>query len=203
MPDYFALLHVPRQPWLDVEALKERFLALSVDVHPDRVHAASETERQAANERFAELNAAYNCLREPVARLRHLLELERGTKLASIERVPAGTMELFMQVGNLCRKVDAFLKEKDSVDSPLLKARIFESGLDWMDKLNALLAVIHQKEEQLNDDLKAMPPYSDEDQAANEEASLPTSRIEEIYRMMSYYARWGAQIRERLVQLSF
>src|SRR5215472_9636832 len=77
MVDYFALLDEPRRPWLDAEPLKEKFLALSATVHPDRVHNLSETERAAAQERYTELNAAYQCLREPKERLHHLLELER------------------------------------------------------------------------------------------------------------------------------
>jgi DnaJ-domain-containing protein 1 len=45
--DYFALLDEPRQPWLDEEALKAKFFALSTSVHPDRVHALPEIERKA------------------------------------------------------------------------------------------------------------------------------------------------------------
>jgi TPR repeat protein len=36
----FALLSEPRRPWLDAEPLKQRFLARSNEVHPDRVHSA-------------------------------------------------------------------------------------------------------------------------------------------------------------------
>lgn len=80
MTDAFALLSESRRPWLDADALKSRFLPLSAEVHPDRVHSASEAEKAAANTRYAELNAAYNTLREPRDRLLHLLELEAGGK---------------------------------------------------------------------------------------------------------------------------
>jgi hypothetical protein len=40
MQDAFALLNEPRRPWLEAEALKQKFLALSSAVHPDRVSAA-------------------------------------------------------------------------------------------------------------------------------------------------------------------
>jgi len=36
MTDYFALLDEPRRPWLDVSSLKQKFLARSSEVHPDR-----------------------------------------------------------------------------------------------------------------------------------------------------------------------
>ena len=76
--DCFALLGEPRRPWLDAEALKAKFLTRSAEVHPDRVHQSSEADKLAANQRYTELNAAYNCLREPRHRIRHLLELELG-----------------------------------------------------------------------------------------------------------------------------
>jgi curved DNA-binding protein CbpA len=78
--DNFALLGQPRLPWLDPVALKAAFLEQSARLHPDRVQAAGAEEKAAATARFAELNAAYNCLREPKERLLHLLELERARR---------------------------------------------------------------------------------------------------------------------------
>src|SRR3954454_3419867 len=118
MIDNFALLNEPRRPWVDSDALKTKFLALSSEVHPDRVHNAADAERQTANQRYLELNTAYNCLREPKERLQHLLELELGAKPKDIRRIPAGTMDEFFEVGQLCRQVDAFLTEKSKVTSP-------------------------------------------------------------------------------------
>src|SRR5438067_139698 len=106
MTDYFALLGQPRLPWLDGDSLKAKFLELSATVHPDRVHDGSEIEKQSSHQRSAELNAAYNCLREPKTRLQHLLELEAGAKPKQVEQISPGTMELFMKIGQLCREVD-------------------------------------------------------------------------------------------------
>src|SRR6266571_3501873 len=103
MTDYFALLGQTRLPWLDSDSLKSKFLEISATVHPDRVHGASEIEKQSSHQRSAELNAAYNCLREPKTRLQHLLELEAGAKPNDIQQLPSGTMELFIEVGQLCR----------------------------------------------------------------------------------------------------
>src|SRR5204862_2338470 len=77
MTDYFALLGEARRPWLDTEALKAKFLTLTANVHPDRVHKAIPAEKQTAHQLYTELNAAFNCLRGPKTRLLHLFELER------------------------------------------------------------------------------------------------------------------------------
>jgi curved DNA-binding protein CbpA len=206
MTDNFALLNEPRLPWLDPDELKQKFLPLSAEVHPDRVHNASDADKSAANKRYAELNAAYNCLREPKERLLHLLELELGEKPSDIQKIPPGTMDLFVEVGQTCRDADTFLAEKSKVTSPLLKVQMFERGQEWVDKLNALQQKINSKRAELSTELcklnsvwQEAPPIDSPERAA----ALPLERLEQIYRVFSYIARWSEQIQERVVQLSF
>jgi curved DNA-binding protein CbpA len=203
--DSFALLAEPRRPWLDADALKARFLPLSTAVHPDRVHGASEAEKLAANERYAELNAAFNTLREPRERLLHLLELEAGAKPGDIQRIPPGTMDLFVEIGQTCRDADAFLAKKTTATSPMLKLRIMQEGLEWADKLQALQGRVNARRDELTTELQAMnatwdaaPPIG----SPERRAALPLERLEQIYRTMSYVARWTEQLTERVVQLA-
>jgi hypothetical protein len=205
MIDAFALLNEPRRPWLDAEALKQKFLPLSSEVHPDRTHNAPEAEKQRTHERYAELNAAYNKLREPRDRLLHLLELELGAKPSDIQRIPPGTMDLFVEVGQLCRDIDAFLSERGNVTSPLIKVQMFERGMEWTDKLQTLQQRINTKRDELAAELQGM-------NASWEKAPLigspervpflPIERLEQIYRVFSYIARWSEQIQERNLQLA-
>src|ERR1700689_110060 len=147
--DYFALLAQPRQPWLDPDSLKPAFLKQPPRLHPDRVQAASEKEKAAATGRFAELNAAYNCLREPKERLLHLLELEKGAPPANVQSVPADTMDLFMETGQVCRQTDQILAAKSRAASPLLQAQKFEESLEWTARLQGLQERIQLRREQL------------------------------------------------------
>lgn len=205
MNDAFALLSEPRQPWLDAGALKQKFLTRSTDVHPDRVHSATEADKQAANTHYAELNAAYNTLREPRDRLLHLLQLELGAKPSDIQRIPPGTMDLFVEVGQLCRDVDAFIAGRANVTSPLLKVQMFERGMEWTDKLQALQLRINAKRDELAAELQEMNSVWQSAPAigsAERAAALPLERLEQIYRVFSYIARWSEQINERLVQLA-
>src|SRR5277367_1619702 len=138
MPDNFALLNEPRRPWLDADLLKQKFLALASDAHPDRVHNASESEKAKVTSSYTQLNAAYNCLAEPKLRLLHLLELELGTKPKDIQQIPPALADLFAEVAANCRNTDVFLAEKGKVTSPLLQIQLFERGQDWVEKLNLL-----------------------------------------------------------------
>lgn len=205
MTDAFALLSEPRRPWLDAEALKARFLPLSAAVHPDRVHSASEAEKAAANTRYAELNAAYNTLREPRDRLLHLLELEAGGKPKDVQRIPPGTMDLFVEVGQTCRDTDEFLKQKSTSDSPMVKLRLMQGGLDWLDRLQVLQGRVNAKRDELTAELRQMNGVWEAAPAIgipDRVNALPLERLEQVYRAMSYVARWTEQIQERIVQLA-
>lgn len=197
MPDYFALLTEPRRPWLDADSLKLKFFALSSEAHPDRTHNASESEKLEANRRYTELNAAYQCLREPRSRIRHLLELDLGAKPSDLTNVPDDLMALFFAVGKQFREVDAFLTEKARATSPLLQVQLFERGMEHVDQLNDLSRKISPRREALLDELKSL------DAMWQSRMSAQTDRLLDIWRLLSFYERWLAQIQERVVQLSF
>jgi curved DNA-binding protein CbpA len=204
MIDHFASLDQARRPWLDLESLKAAFLALSAQAHPDRIHGGSSEERAAATDHYAELNAAYTCLREPKDRLAHLLELESGAPLKDVQRIPPGTMDLFMEVGQVCRDIDTFLAERAKTTSPLLKVRFFEKGMEWIDRLQNLQTRINVKREALLDELSRLdsawmdaPPSN----SPGRKAALPLARLEEISRIFSYISRWTGQLQDRALQL--
>jgi curved DNA-binding protein CbpA len=204
--DYFALLQEPRRPWIDPDSLKAAFLRLAAQVHPDKIHQAGADEKVAANQRYAELNAACHCLLDPKERLRHLLELESDSAASDIQDLPPGTMDLLVQIGQICRDTDQFLAARSKTTSPLLKAQMFATGLAWTDKLNQLRQQIDLRRTELLAELKDMnaawniapPPGS-----AGRAGALPLERLEQVYRVFSFMARWSEQIQERLVQLSF
>jgi curved DNA-binding protein CbpA len=203
MVDCFALLDESRRPWIDPEALKQKFLSLSAVVHPDRVHQAGLAEKQAAQTRFAELNAAYTRLREPRDRLRHLLELELGAPPADIQQIPPELVDLFMEVGQANRDADVVLKEKSSIASPLLKVQLFERGQDRTEKLTLLRSKLNGRTDQLLAELRAIDSQwtAKPDDAAARRQLL--QRLDDLYRLLGYFGRWSSQIQERIVRLAF
>ena len=204
MTDHFAMLNEPRRPWVDLDSLKQKFLAVSAEVHPDRVHNASPAEKAAAQSRYTDLNAAYNCLRDPKERLRNLLELSLGAKLKDVQSIPADLMNLFLEVSQLCRQTDSFVAEKNAVTSPLVKVQMFERSQEWTDQLTALRQRIDSWREALLAELKAIDAgWDDSGNPKSPAHGTKLQRLEELYRLFSYFARWTGQLQERIVQLSF
>jgi len=195
--DAFALLNEPRRPWVDVDSLKGRFLETSSATHPDRFHSASETERLAATDRYSELNTAYGILREPKDRLLHLLELE--------QRIPPGTMDLFVEVGQGCREADEFLKAKSEATSPMLKLSRMREAMGWIDRFQQLQGRVNAQRDRLMETLRGLnaawgsaPPLGSPERSA----TLPLETLEQTYRSFSYVDRWTGQLQERLVQFA-
>jgi molecular chaperone HscB len=87
--DYFTFLGLPRKLTIDVQELERRFRDLSRKFHPDYYYNASPAERLASLERSSYLNDAYRTLRNPVARVEHLLAIE-GLPSARAEVPSAG-----------------------------------------------------------------------------------------------------------------
>ena len=203
MNDFFALFDETRRPWLDPELLKKRFLALSATVHPDRVHSAGEAEKRTSQQRYAELNRAYNCLRNPKERLQHLLELERGARPQQVQQVPAELMDFFFQVGQLFKNADSVLTEKGRTSSPLLQVQVFQTAQEWTEKLNKLQQQLKARQEGLTVELKELDArWIDRSQPEPGDKAAILRRVEELYRLFSYFARWESQAQEKIVQLS-
>src|SRR6476661_8336254 len=74
--DYFAFMGLSRQLNLDAAELERRFRTLSRQFHPDFFYNATTGERRASLERSSYLNDAYRTLRDPIARLEYLLQIE-------------------------------------------------------------------------------------------------------------------------------
>ncbi|HEY4952758.1 MAG TPA: hypothetical protein VII71_05165 [Verrucomicrobiae bacterium] len=201
MTDNFVLLNETRRPWLDADLLKQKFLALSANAHPDRIHSASESDKDIATKKFTELNAAFNCLLDPKSRLLHLLELELGAKPKDIQTIPSALADLFAEVAAVCHKADSFLAEKSKVTSPLLQVQLFERAQEWIEQLNSLQRRLNELREQLTDELKSLDAKWVAADATTQRELLP--KLEELYRLFSYFNRWNNQIQERIVPLSF
>lgn len=73
---YFELFDLPATFDLDVTDLATRYRELQRRFHPDRFASASEPQRRLSLQLTAQINAAFQTLKDPVARARYLLGLQ-------------------------------------------------------------------------------------------------------------------------------
>ncbi len=200
MVDCFTLLGVPRQPWLDGEFLQKRFHELSMGSHPDRVHGVEASVREEANRRHAALNSAYATLSQPKERLAHLLELENGARPQVVQSIPEDLMELCMEVGAVCRRVDSFLAGTPDSESPMLKVQRFAAAMGHQDAVQELAARLGLRIDAIHAELRGLNRHwADAGDVAGRREAL--KRIEELWRLLSYLGRWTGQLQERNVRL--
>jgi molecular chaperone HscB len=123
--DFFSFLGVPRRLGLDARDLERRFRELSRRFHPDYFYNAPQAERLASLERSSYLNDAYRVLRNPVARIEHLLAIEGLPPVKSEDgsaKVPPALLE---EVFALNEELDEIRELRESgADAAQLRARL-------------------------------------------------------------------------------
>jgi curved DNA-binding protein CbpA len=199
MSDYFRVLGEPRRPWLDPEEVKKRFLVLSSSTHPDRLHNAPPEAKEAAQVASTELNRAHQVLTVPRERLRHLIELERGTKPADVQEISPELSDLFMQVHGDLRETQEFLRQRAAVTSPLLKVQEFANAQVWLQRLQKRQNSLIEMEQKLTEMLKALDSRWPSGGTPSE---TMVAEAESLYRRLSYVTKWLAQIQELMVRLT-
>src|SRR5262245_11968603 len=110
--DYFAVFGLPRKLWIEMSSLEQKFLQLSWKLHPDNFVNASEQEREISLKHSSEVNDAYRVLRDPLARVEHLLEIAGERKEG--EKKQQAPPELLEEVFELNESLDELREAKAS-----------------------------------------------------------------------------------------
>jgi molecular chaperone HscB len=144
--DYFSYLGMPRKLALDIPVLEQNFRTLSRQFHPDYFYNSAPAERRASLERSSYLNDAFRTLRQPIARLEYLLELEGLPASGNGEgakQVPASLLE----------DVFALNEELDTVRE--MRAAGVPAG-QWMPRLEEARLPIEQRRAAHERELQAL-----------------------------------------------
>ncbi|HEV7403087.1 MAG TPA: J domain-containing protein [Chthoniobacteraceae bacterium] len=181
--DHFAALGRPRRPWLEPEALKEVFHRLTAEHHPDRTGDAA---------RFTEINGAYAVLRDPVLRLRHLLELEEPAALAAAPPLPEALTATFMRIATLRRTIDAFVKQQAAATTPLGRALLAAARFSLQRDVELELADLETAQ------ALGLEALREADRQWEERSPALVEQLAALQQELSYLAKWGAQLREAL-----
>ena len=138
MKDPFALFGMEPRPWINSELLREAFSERAAACHPD-----SNPESDAAA-RFLELNEAYQTLKDPVTRLRCLVELS-GTipqqEQKEITSVPQELIALFAEIAPIKADLGNFINQRSAAKSPLSLALLRHEE----QKVKTGIAIIEKK----------------------------------------------------------
>ena len=110
---YFELFQLEPCFDLDVEVLGQRFRTLQREFHPDRYAGRPASEQRVAAQLSADINEAFDALRDPVRRAGYLLE-RQGLDLAKLERTPVAGDFLIQQMQLRERLEDANPERRDA-----------------------------------------------------------------------------------------
>ncbi len=184
MTDYFVLLGQPRHAWLDIDGLKAAFHQRAATLHPD-VAATGDAHA------FAELNVAHSTLRDPVTRLRHLLELDHTESLVAPRQIPPSLADLFMRLADARTRLDAFLAREAAASSALTRALLHGEKSRLRDEWIALQTTLEA----------AVAAQLNRLQTLDANSSPSGDALAESHQHLTYLTRFAAQIREALLTL--
>ncbi|NIP72987.1 MAG: Fe-S protein assembly co-chaperone HscB [Gammaproteobacteria bacterium] len=175
--NYFELFGLPVAFDVSPAALTERYRDLQQAVHPDRFASASDQERRLSMQRATRINEAYQALKDPLARARHLLEL-RGVRWDD-ERETVVAPE--------------FLMEQMELHEELAQAR---------DQAEPLAAVGHILD-RVDATIRGMTDelarrFADDDPRSLERAGETVRKLQFLYRLKGEAEGLGAELEDEL-----
>jgi molecular chaperone HscB len=191
--DYFTFFGLPRKLWIGVDGLEQKFLQLSWKLHPDNFVNTDERAREMSLQRSSKLNDAYRVLRDPVARVEYLLELE-GMRKEGAHKQQAPP-ELLEEVFELNESLDE-LREARSAGANLdaLAAKLRAAEKKFGEKLHEVDGELKTAAQQWDAALDANTSESDR------EAIL--QRLNELLNRRSYIRNLVAGVEKELQEAS-
>jgi molecular chaperone HscB len=119
--DYFELFGLPRTYSLSDQTLRERHLAISRNIHPDRFAGAGPEMQSFALRLSASVNKANEVLSDPWTRANYLLELSGGQSAAQDKRVP---QEILTQTMMLREEIEEARSNGDGVALDAIRTNV-------------------------------------------------------------------------------
>ena len=184
------LFGLPRKLWIEMSALEKKFLQLSWKLHPDKFVNASAEEQELSLKRSSELNDAYRVLRDPVARVEYLLELEGMRKEG--EHKQQAPPELLEEVFELNESLDELREAKASgADLGSLKSRLEAAEKNFQQKLDEVDAQLQEAARQWDAAIDA--------NASGTDRQAIMVRLNEMLNRRSYIRNLVANVQKELL----
>ncbi|MEX0333743.1 co-chaperone HscB [Vibrio tubiashii] len=113
--NYFELFGLPSQFNLDGSLLSSQFRELQKQFHPDNFATASERDRLMAVQKAAEINDAYQVLKNPISRAEYILS-ENGVEIRGEQQTMQDPMFLMEQM-ELREELEDISSSSDAEDA--------------------------------------------------------------------------------------
>lgn len=127
--DYFKLFDLPRGFDVDQQALETKYFLLQREAHPDRYAKSDAGEKAGATDKAAEINTAYDTLKHPLSRAKHLLELQGKSLGEPGAELLGDMMELREDVEEAADKTACAERVNTLVDACIVALKnAFEAG---------------------------------------------------------------------------
>jgi curved DNA-binding protein CbpA len=175
--DAFALFGFERRPLINEVALKEKYLRLAAARHPDL--------SRGNDEQFHLLQDAYKTLRDPAARLRHLMGLEFPGVKGQDDSTPHA--ELFMRAGNAVHAAKAALARSENTTTAVARALLSADIAAALKQLREAITFLQDARNEIMARLERLDARWP-DASAAELAALASS--------FTFISRWMAELSE-------
>ncbi len=173
-----------------MSALEKKFLELSWKLHPDKFVNASAQEQELSLKSSSQLNDAYRVLRDPVARVEYLLELEGMRKEG--EHKQQAPPELLEEVFELNESLDELRDAKASgADLASLKSRLEAEEKNFQEKLGEVDAQLQNTAKQWDAAIDA--------NASDSDRKAIMVRLNELLNRRSYIRNLVANVQKELL----
>lgn len=149
--DYFQVFGLPRRYGVDLAELHRRFLSISRNIHPDYFSGEADEMRGLALRLSAQVNEAYETLRDPVARAEYLLETAGGRSSAQDKSVPGNLLGEIMM---LREQIEEAKASGDSETLVLIRAQIDSRRLRMEEAIAGLCERLDDPSESVRNDLR-------------------------------------------------
>ncbi|BDU36191.1 co-chaperone HscB [Vibrio nigripulchritudo] len=132
--DHFELFGISRQFDLDVTALSTQFRELQRQFHPDKFATSSERDRLMAVQKAAQINDAFQVLKQPISRAEYLLSL-KGVDIRNEQNTMQDPMFLMeqMELREALEEIESSSDpESELFDFEKKVSKLYQSHLDEM-----------------------------------------------------------------------
>jgi molecular chaperone HscB len=170
-------------------SLEQKFLQLSWKLHPDNFVNASAEEQERSLKHSSEVNDAYRVLRDPVARVEYLLEIEGARKEG--EHKQQAPPELLEEVFELNESLDELREAKQNgADLAALKSRLESAQQNFQEKLGEVDQQLQIAAQQWDSAIEA--------QAADSDRAAIKVRLNELLNRRSYIRNLVSNVQKEL-----